>query len=100
MLNVHRFASPEAFTLGLISKSVSAEKLDAVVEEEISELLRCAPESVSAAKLLIAEVRGKDPDDARNVTIEKLANAWESESVHEGIEDIFSERKPDWNPKT
>jgi methylglutaconyl-CoA hydratase len=100
MLTAHRFSGPEAVTLGLIAKSVSAEKLDEAVEEEISELLRCAPEAVCAAKRLIEEVRGKEPDDVRNATIEKLANAWESESIKEGIDAFFSKRKPNWNPKT
>ena len=97
MLNAHRFAAEEAVSLGLISKSVSMEKLDEAVEEEIAELLRCAPEAVSAAKRLIAEVRGKEPDDVRSATIEKLANAWESESIKEGIDAFFSKRKPTWN---
>ena len=100
MLNAHRFAAPEAVTLGLISKSVSSENLDEAVEEEISGLLRCAPEAVSAAKRLIAEVRGKAPDDVRNTTTEKLANAWESKSIKEGIDAFFSKRKPVWNSKT
>ena len=97
MLNAHRFAAAEAVVLGLISKSVSAEKLDEAVEEEISELLHCAPEAVSATKILIAEVRGKEPDDVRSLTVEKLANAWESESIKEGIEAFFSKRKPAWD---
>ena len=78
MLNAHRFSAEEAVSLGLISKSVSMEKLDEAVEEEIAELLRCAPEAVSATKRLIAEVRGKEPDDVRSTSIEKLANAWEA----------------------
>ncbi|HBL56082.1 MAG TPA: enoyl-CoA hydratase, partial [Deltaproteobacteria bacterium] len=77
-----------------------AEKLDEAVEKEISELLRCAPEAVSAAKRLIAEVRDKEPDDVRSATIEKLANAWESESIKEGIDAFFSKRKPAWNPES
>ena len=99
MLNAHRFAAEEAVSLGLVAKSVSADKLDEAVEEEISELLRCAPDAVFAAKRLIAEVRGKEPDDVRNATIEKLANAWESESIKEGIDAFFSKRKPAWNPE-
>ena len=85
MLNAHRFAT---------------EKLDEAVEKEISELLRCAPEAVSAAKRLIAEVRDKEPDDVRSATIEKLANAWESTSIKEGIDAFFSKRKPAWNPES
>jgi methylglutaconyl-CoA hydratase len=78
---------------------VSAEKLDEAVEEEISELLRFSPEAVFAAKRLIEEVRGKEPDDVRNATIEKLVNAWESESINEEIDAFLSKRKPSWNRK-
>jgi methylglutaconyl-CoA hydratase len=99
MLNAHRFSAEEAVHLGLISKAVSADKLDQAIEKEINELLRCAPEAVSAAKRLIAEVRGKEPADVRSATIEKLANAWESESIKEGIDAFFSKRKPAWNPE-
>jgi len=99
MLNAHRFSAEEAVHLGLISKAVSADKLDEAIEKEINELLRCAPEAVSATKRLIAEVRGKEPADVRSATIEKLANAWESESIKEGIDAFFSKRKPAWNPE-
>ena len=97
MLNAHRFSAEEAVHLGLISKAVSTEKLDEAIEKEINELLRCSPEAVSATKRLIAEVRGKNPAEVRVATIEKLANAWESESIKEGIDAFFSKRKPVWN---
>ena len=97
MLNAHRFSAEEAVHLGLISKAVSTEKLDEAIEKEINELLRCSPEAVSATKKLIAEVRGKNPAEVRVATIEKLANAWESESIKEGIDAFFSKRKPVWN---
>ena len=69
MLNAHRFAFPEVFTLGLISKCVSLDKLDETVEEENSELLRRALKAFSSAKHFIAEVRGDEPDVVHNVTI-------------------------------
>ena len=99
MLNAHRFSADEAVHLGLITKAVSTDKLDEAIEKEIKELLRCAPEAVSATKRLIAEVREKEPQDVRSATIEKLANAWESESIKEGIDAFFSKRKPAWNPE-
>ncbi|MBC8258953.1 MAG: enoyl-CoA hydratase/isomerase family protein [SAR324 cluster bacterium] len=99
MLNAHRFSAEEAVQLNLIAKTVPANKLDEAIGQEIKELLCCAPEAVSAAKRLIAEVRGKEPDDVRSATIEKLANAWESDSIKEGIDAFFSKRKPAWNPE-
>ena len=97
MLNAYRFSAKEALEFNLISKIAPMKKLDYFVEKEINDLLRCAPEAVAATKILIAEVRGKDPEDMRIHTVEKLANAWESESTMEGIEAFFNKRKPLWD---
>ena len=35
----------------------------------------------------------KEPQDVREYTIEKLADAWETESVKEGIDAFFSKRR-------
>ena len=72
-------------------------KLDNFVEKEINDILRCSPEAVASTKKLIAEVRDKDPEDMRIHTVEKLANAWDSDSLKEGIEAFFSKRKPLWD---
>jgi len=97
MLNAHRFSAKSAMEYGLISEVVPLKKLDYFVEKEINDLLRCAPEAVAATKILIAEVRGKDLKDMRTPTVEKLASAWDSESVKEGIEAFFDKRKPFWD---
>ena len=97
MLNAHRFSAEEAVRFGLVAKAVSSQLLEEEIEKEITELLRCAPESVSSTKNLISEVRGKEPKDVREYTIEKLADAWETESVKEGIDAFFSKRRPVWS---
>ena len=97
MLNAHRFSAKEAVSFGLITKAVSSQLLEEEIEKEITELLRCAPESVTSTKNLISEVRGKEPQDVREYTIEKLADAWETESVKEGIDAFFSKRRPIWS---
>ena len=97
MLNAHRFSAHEAVRMGLVAKSVSSKTLEEEVEKEITDLLRCAPEAVSLTKSLIAEVRGKEPQTIREYTIEKLADAWETESVKEGIDAFLSKRKPTWS---
>ena len=97
MLNAHRFSAKEAVRLGLVAKDVSSQSLEEEIEKEITELLRCAPEAVSSTKSLISEVRGKEPQAVREYTIEKLADAWETESVKEGIDAFFSKRRPAWS---
>ena len=59
--------------------------------------MRCAPEAVCSTKMLISEVRGKEPKEVREYTIEKLADAWETESVKEGIDAFFNKRRPEWS---
>ena len=97
MLNAHRFSAKEAVRLGLVAKAVSSQSLEEEIEKEITALLRCAPEAVSSTKSLISEVRGKAPQAIREYTIEKLADAWETESVKEGIDAFFSKRMPTWS---
>ena len=97
MLNAHRFSAKEAVRIGLVTKAVSSQYLKKEIEKEISDLLRCAPEAVSSTKILISEVRGKEPYTVREHTIEKLADAWETESVKEGIDAFFNKRKPAWS---
>ena len=97
MLNAHRFSAKEAVRLGLVAKAVSSQTLEEEIEKEITELLRCAPEAVFSTKSLISEIRGKEPQAVREYTIEKLADAWETESVKEGIDAFFSKRRPSWN---
>ena len=81
----------------MVAKAVSSQCLEEEIEKEITELLRCAPESVSSTKNLISEVRGKEHQDVREYTIEKLADAWETESVKEGIDAFLSKRKTAWS---
>ena len=97
MLNAHRFSAKEAVRIGLVAKAVSSQSLGEEIEKEIMELLRCAPEAVSSTKNLISKVCGNEPQDVREYTIEKLADAWETESVKEGIDAFFSKRGPAWS---
>ncbi len=97
MLNAHRFSAKEAVRIGLVAKTVSSKSLEEEIDKEITELLRCSPEAVSSTKILISEIRGKQPQAVREYTIEKLADAWETESVKEGIDAFFSKRGPTWS---
>ncbi|MBG55727.1 MAG: enoyl-CoA hydratase [Deltaproteobacteria bacterium] len=97
MLNAHRFSAKEAVSFGLVSKAVSIQSLEEEIDNETNELLRCSPEAVSSTKNLISEVRGREPHAIREYTIEKLADAWETESVKKGIEAFFSKRSSKWS---
>jgi methylglutaconyl-CoA hydratase len=92
----HRFGAGEAVTLGLLASAVSPEDLDAAVEAEIAPYLLCAPEAVGAAKSLVRSLGPKIGDDVLEMTVEKLADCWESPSALEGVQAFLEKRKPPW----
>ena len=58
MLPARRFDAREALALGLLARAVPPEGLQAAVEEEVRQLLGCAPGAVADAKRLIARLGG------------------------------------------
>jgi methylglutaconyl-CoA hydratase len=91
-----RFQAEEAVQLGLLAKSVSADKLDAAIDAEIEPYLSTAPGAVEKAKKL-ARFLGPTIDEAvMRETANQLADCWESEETIEGISAFFDKRKPSW----
>jgi len=97
MLSGVEMDAPMAARLGLISEAVPADQLDAAVRRELAALLRCAPGAVARAKELIRFVSTHDTADNITYTAARLADAWESEELGEGIMSFLQKRKPNWN---
>ncbi len=97
-LNAHFFDGNEALQYGLLDKVVSAEELDQAVEDEIRELLDCAPGAVAMTKELIAYVRSHDAEDNRRHTAALLADCWEGEEAQVAIANFFDKKPPPWQP--
>ena len=96
MLNAHFFKGNEAVTLGLLDKSVAPDELDNAVENEITELLNCAPNAVARTKKLIDRIDALDPEETMVYTSELLAELWEGDEAREGVSAFFEKRKPGW----
>ncbi len=95
-MSARLFQAPEAVTLGLLAKSVSAGELDAAVEAEVAPYLSCAPQAVARAKAL-ARTLGPSIDDAViDHTISELVTCWEGAEAQEGIKAFFAKEKPNW----
>lgn len=93
------FGADEAVELGLLARAVAADDLDAAVEREVVPYLSCAPGAVAAAKQLARDL-GAGVDDAKvAMSIEALADRWETEEAAEGIGAFFDKRKAAWMPQ-
>lgn len=96
MLSGRRFGAAEAERIGLLSRTISAEELDAAVDAEVREFLQCAPGAVASCKQLIGVVREHTESEVREVTPGMLAETWESGEAGEGIAAFFGKRTPPW----
>ena len=90
------FDAAEACELGIVSRAVAADDLDAAVAREVAPYLSCAPGAVAAAKAF-ARSFGAPIDDATiDRSIAALAAQWETDEAAEGIAAFFEKRKPGW----
>jgi methylglutaconyl-CoA hydratase len=90
------FDAPEAVDLGLLSKSVPEDDLDAAVEAEVAPYLNCAPGAVAVAKQLARDLGAQIHQAQIDHTIAALAARWETEEAAEGIGAFFDKRKARW----
>lgn len=95
-LTARRMNAAEARRLGLLSEVVSPDQLDAAVERELTDLLRCAPGAVAATKKLITYVNSHDLPTSMTYAADKLADAWETDEGRAGIESFFAKRPAPW----
>lgn len=98
MLSARRLRSEEALGLGLLSRVVPADGLDAAIEEEVAALLACAPGAVADAKRLIRDLAGPVGPKAIDRSIQALVARWETEEAQAGIRAFFEKTPPPWTP--
>ncbi|MBA86402.1 crotonase/enoyl-CoA hydratase family protein [Thalassobius sp. S69A] len=91
-----RFDASEAVELGLLSRAVPADQLDAAIEAEITPYLDCAPGAVGRAKALLRTLGPRIDETTIQHTISELAACWEGAEAPEGIGAFFEKRKPGW----
>ena len=90
------FDARMAMEFGLVSMVVSAKTFVETVHEEVSLYLSCAPGAVSAGKELARTLHGPVTPEMIEMTVDLIADRWESEESAEGIEAFFARRKPRW----
>lgn len=90
------FGAAEAERLGLLSRVVSLENLDEVVEAEVAPYLLASPMAVARAKALVRELGGGADAAQIDVSVTALAEIWSTDESFEGIAAFFERRPAAW----
>lgn len=91
------FGAEEARDLGLVARVAPAGELDAAVAAEVAPYLQVAPGAVAAAKAFARSLGPVIDADVIEATVNRLADAWESDDAAHGIEAFLARRRPRWS---
>jgi methylglutaconyl-CoA hydratase len=97
-LRGHRFPAARAVELGLISRAVPAEELDAAIDEVIADLCKGGPEALGFAKRLVYEVPGMEQKEAFGWTAELSGKLFRGEEAAAGMKAFLKREKAPWVP--
>jgi methylglutaconyl-CoA hydratase len=96
-LTAERFTAAEAHRVGFVHEVAAADALDAKVAELVKAFTSASPAAVRACKQLIADVAGREIDDALIAkTVQGIADIRASEEGREGVQAFLQKRKPSW----
>ncbi|NJM42975.1 MAG: enoyl-CoA hydratase/isomerase family protein [Brachymonas sp.] len=96
-LTAERFSAQEALRIGFVHEVVSADQLDAKVDEITQALVKNSPNAVKACKKLVQTIAHADisqPLIAK--TVEGIADIRSSAEGREGVSAFLGKRKPSW----
>jgi methylglutaconyl-CoA hydratase len=91
-----RFDAREALRIGLVHQVVAADELERAGLRKVASLLAAGPQAVRAAKKLIEQVAGKNPDEAMALTVSTISERRASEEAKEGLTAFLEKRRPSW----
>jgi len=96
-LTAERFSAADAHRIGMVHEVVTADALDAKVNELAQALVMASPNAVRSCKMLVNEVAGRDIDAALIAqTVEGIADIRSSKEGKEGGQSFLQKRKPFW----
>jgi methylglutaconyl-CoA hydratase len=93
-----RFDAMRAQRIGLVHEVVADEiALDARVAELVDDLRAAGPTAARAAKAMVRELRGLGADEARRLTVARIARQRTSPEGQEGLSAFLAKRPPAWH---
>lgn len=92
-----RFDAARAQRIGLVHEVLDDEAaLDARLDAVIASLLAAGPRAARAAKAIVRDQRGREPGEARQLTVEAIARQRVSPEGQEGLTAFLEKRTPGW----
>jgi len=96
-LTAERFDAAQALRIGFVHAVVSAEQLDAQVDELTKALTSASPNAVKECKALLHDVAGQEINaDLIAATVKGIASIRASNEGKEGVQSFLQKRKPNW----
>lgn len=97
-LTGNRISAARAAEIGLITRAVPREDLDAEVAQVCADLLAGGPGALAAAKDLVYRVPDMDRNEAFAWTAKRSAELFASEEAAEGVAAFRKRERPSWAP--
>lgn len=95
-LTGERFDAGRAREIGLVHEAVLEDRLDASVEEKVSQLSRGGPEAQAAIKALLDELRSAESEEATGLMAHRIAGLRTGDEGQEGLTAFLEKRRPAW----
>lgn len=96
-VTAERFSAAEAHRLGLVHEVITADALDAKVDELTAVIAANGPTAVRACKQLVKDVAGRDiTPQLRDDTARRIADIRASAEGREGVQSFLSKTRPGW----
>ncbi|HKQ23186.1 MAG TPA: enoyl-CoA hydratase/isomerase family protein [Burkholderiales bacterium] len=100
-LTAERFGAEEARRIGLVHEVTTGDQLDEGVRSVVDQLLKGGPNSLAAAKRLIADVTRRPLEDTLiEETARRIASIRVSPEGREGVSAFLEKRPPAWTKKS
>jgi methylglutaconyl-CoA hydratase len=98
-LTTERIGAAEALSMGLVTRVVAADALDAAVDEAVAQLLAGGPNAQREIKALFAQLHeGPVTDAVVELTAQTIARVRGTEEAREGFTAFLSKRPASWIP--
>lgn len=95
-LTGERFDAGRAQRAGLVQHTATAQELDTLVDNRVTQLLESAPGAQAAAKRIIRAVAYQRPEAVREYTTQQIAERRASDEGREGMSAFLEKRRPWW----